>query len=73
MAIKRNHDSEPLYYFCTFYCYQWLPLIEQTNSYDAVYKRFDYLRKKRIEEVAYVIMPKTTCMYCSIFLQPVMR
>lgn len=57
MAIKRTHDDQALYYFCTFTCYQWLPLIEQTNSYAAVYKWFEYLRMKQIEVVAYVIMP----------------
>jgi putative transposase len=57
MAIKRTHDNEAQYYFCTFTCYQWLPLIEQTNSYAAVYKWFDYLRKKQVEVAAYVIMP----------------
>lgn len=57
MAIKRTHDSEAQYQFCSFTCYQWLPLFEQTNSYDAVYKWFEHLRCKQIEVVAYVIMP----------------
>lgn len=57
MAIKQAHDSEAPYYFCTFTCYKWLSLFEQTNSYDAVYKWFEYLRRKQIEVVAYVIMP----------------
>ncbi len=45
-------------YFCTFTCYQWLNLFEITNSYDLVYKWFDYLKEKKLAEVvAYVIMP----------------
>ena len=57
MAIKQAHDNQAPYYFCTFTCYKWLPLIAQTNSYDAVYKWFEYLRVKQMEVVAYVIMP----------------
>ena len=44
-------------YFCTFTCYEWIPLIEITNSYDQVYNWFNLLRKENIETVAYVIMP----------------
>ncbi len=44
-------------YFCTFTCYNWLPLIEKTKSYDQVYKWFDILKHTRAAVVAYVIMP----------------
>ena len=44
-------------YFCTFTCYEWLPLIETTNSYDLFYDWFNLLRMENIETVAYVIMP----------------
>ena len=44
-------------YFCTFTCYEWIPLIEITNSYDLAYNWFNLLRKENIETVAYVIMP----------------
>ena len=44
-------------YFCTFTCYKWLHLIELTNSYGSVYKWFNILRDKKIETIAYVIMP----------------
>ena len=30
----------------TFTCYNWLPLIEITNSYDLVYNWFDILKKQ---------------------------
>ena len=44
-------------YFCTFTCYNWLPLIESTKSYDQVYKWFDLLKETKAGVVAYVIMP----------------
>jgi REP element-mobilizing transposase RayT len=44
-------------YFITFTCYQWIPLIDKTNSYDLVYKWFDVLSSKDNTVVGYVIMP----------------
>jgi REP element-mobilizing transposase RayT len=44
-------------YFITFTCYRWLHLLELTNSYDAVYKWFDYLTQKGHSVTGYVIMP----------------
>jgi REP element-mobilizing transposase RayT len=43
--------------FITFTCHRWLPLIEITNSYDLVYKWFDYLKTKGHLVTGYVIMP----------------
>lgn len=43
--------------FITFTCYKWIPLIEITNSYDLVYKWFDYLKSKEHLVTGYVIMP----------------
>ncbi|MGI9544093.1 MAG: transposase [Cyclobacteriaceae bacterium] len=57
MATKFDHSDQYDLYFCTFTCYKWLPLFELTNGYDAVYKWFDYLKKKEIRVVAFVIMP----------------
>jgi len=44
-------------YFITFTCYKWFPLIEQTRSYDLVYKWFDYLKTQGHSITGYVIMP----------------
>jgi REP element-mobilizing transposase RayT len=44
-------------YFCTFTCHNWLPLIEDTKSYDIIYNWFDILREEKIDVVAFVIMP----------------
>jgi putative transposase len=58
MSVRQYHSSEPNLYFITFTCYNWLPLLQTTNSYDIVYKWFDYLKeKKKIKVTAYVIMP----------------
>jgi REP element-mobilizing transposase RayT len=57
MAIKRTHGNQALYQFCTFTCYKWLPLIEETDCYDSVYKWFAYLHFKQIGVTAFVIMP----------------
>ena len=44
-------------YFITFTCQHWLPLFELTNSYNSVYKWFDYLQAKGHNVKGYVIMP----------------
>ena len=44
-------------YYCTFTCYNWIPLIDKTNSYDIIYNWFSILAKDKIEVVAFVIMP----------------
>ena len=44
-------------YYCTFTCYDWLPLFEIVNGYELVYKWFDVLKKENHQTVAYVIMP----------------
>ncbi len=57
MPVKYQHSDIYCMYFCTFTCYNWLSLIEKTNSYDLVYKWFTLLRNDTVEVVAYVIMP----------------
>jgi REP element-mobilizing transposase RayT len=57
MPVRTNMPFNAGLYFITFTCYKWLALIEQTNSYDLVYKWFDYLKTQGHEIVGYVIMP----------------
>ena len=58
MPVRIPHEQEPnSIYFVTFTCYNWLPLFEITNSYDLIYKWFDYLYSKNIRVAGYVIMP----------------
>jgi len=57
MPIKQTTPCNDGIYFITFTCYKWMPLIELTNSYDLVYKWFDYLKTKGHYITGYVIMP----------------
>jgi len=57
MSVKYKHAGIYSMYFCTFTCFNWLPLIETTTSYDQVYKWFDILKHEKTGVVAYVIMP----------------
>ncbi len=44
-------------HFITFTCFDWVDLFEITNSYDLVYKWFDYLKAKHHLIIGFVIMP----------------
>jgi len=57
MSTKRQIPNNEGVYFITFTCFKWLPLFEKTNSYDLIYKWFDYLKSKGHYVVGYVIMP----------------
>lgn len=56
-AHKKEIPDPFCHYFITFTCYKWLNLIEITNSYDLVYKSFDYLKQQGHFITGYVIMP----------------
>ena len=57
MPVKRMITEPDGVYFITITCHQWLPLIDQTNGYDLVYKWFDHLKGKGHYINGYVIMP----------------
>ena len=58
MPVKYKHSNTYSIYFCTFTCYNWIPLFDITNSYETVYNWFTILKaEKNIETVGYVIMP----------------
>ncbi|MBA2501044.1 MAG: transposase [Chitinophagaceae bacterium] len=58
MPVRFQQDQQPdSIYFITFTCYKWLPLLHQTNTYDAVYKWFNSLCDNKIHVTVYVIMP----------------
>ena len=44
-------------FFITITCYKWIPLFQITNTYNAVYKWFDYLKEKGHYITGYVILP----------------
>jgi len=56
MSVHTKIDKEGIY-FITFTCYDWLPLIELSQGYDAVYNFFNVLSKQNHTVLAYVIMP----------------
>ncbi len=57
MTVRRKQHYDNGVYFITFTCYKWLHLFEATQSYDLIYKWFDYLKKSGSYIVGYVIMP----------------
>lgn len=57
MSVKYKHAGIYSLYFCTFTCFNWLPLIETTKSYNQIYNWFNILKKEKVSVVAYVIMP----------------
>ncbi len=57
MSVKFNHSDEYSMYFCSFTCFEWIPLFNITQSYDLVYKWFRILKDKNIVVLAFVIMP----------------
>lgn len=57
MSIKKKLEWKNVLYFCTFTCYDWIPLIDITGLYGFFYKWFDLLRTKEIKIIGYVIMP----------------
>jgi hypothetical protein len=38
MSLRTLHSGESSFFFCTFTCWDWLPLIAVADLYDAVYK-----------------------------------
>jgi len=57
MSVKYKHSDVYSLYFCTFTCFNWLPLIEATKSYDLVYNWFNILKQENTSTVAYAILP----------------
>ena len=49
MSTKRMIHETYGIFFITITCYKWIPLIQITNTYDAVYKWFNYLKEKGYE------------------------
>ena len=57
MPVRREIPESQGIYFITFTCARWLKLFQLTDSYDLVYKWFDYLLNKGHYIIAFVIMP----------------
>jgi len=56
MSVHTVVEKQSIY-FITFTCHQWLPLIEKSDGYSAVYTFFEVLRRKGHTVTGYVIMP----------------
>ena len=56
MSVHTKIDKEGIY-FITFTCHGWLPIIELSHGYNAVYNFFEVLAKQNHTVLAYVIMP----------------
>ena len=56
MSVHKPVSTSGMY-FITFTCYNWLHLLEISNSYDLVYKWFDVMASNGHTITGYVIMP----------------
>ena len=57
MATHVNHTEKETFYFITFTCYKWLPLIDKTSLYDYVKDWITQLSNRGIKLCGSVIMP----------------
>lgn len=57
MSVNKPILEKDGLYFITFTSQDWLPLFRLTNSYDVVYKWFDYLKNQGHFICGYVLMP----------------
>ena len=57
MATHVLHPEKEVFYFITFTCYRWLPLLESTKIYDYLTFWFKKLRESGFILNGFVIMP----------------
>ena len=57
MSVKKQITETDGIYFITITCYNWLHLFETTNSHNAVYDWFKYLKDNGHYITGFVIMP----------------
>ena len=57
MSTHRQHQENATFYFITFTCYKWLPLLEGTEIYDYLHFWFEKMEQKGCKLSGYVIMP----------------
>lgn len=68
MSVKLKITEPDGIYSITITCFKWIPLFSIADSYDAVYKWFQYLNLNIRYITGYVIMAQPfTCIDC--FLQ----
>jgi REP element-mobilizing transposase RayT len=57
MSVRTRQRTDGATFYCTFTCWQWLPLIERTNAYDHIYNWMHIARSKGFRIFGFVIMP----------------
>lgn len=57
MSVRKIIQETDGIFFITITCYNWIPLLQISNTNDAVYKWFNYLKEKGHFITGYVIMP----------------
>lgn len=57
MATHTIHEEKDCFYFVTFTCYKWLPLIERTQLYDYLSLWTTRLMERGVYISGYVFMP----------------
>ena len=57
MSVRTLQRMDGATFFCTFTCWQWLPLIERSNAYGHIYDWMHIARSKGVRILGYVIMP----------------
>ena len=57
MAVRTRQRTDGATFYCTFTCWQWLPLIERTGTYCHIYNWMHIARAKGFRIFGYVIMP----------------
>lgn len=64
MSTHKVHEQKDTFYFITFTCYEWLPLIEQASIYDYFSTWFSRIHDRGCLINGYVIMPNHLHMIC---------
>ena len=57
MAVRTRQRTDSTTFYCTFTCWQWLPLIERTSTHDHIYNWMHIAKAKGFSIFGYVIMP----------------
>ncbi|HQV39171.1 MAG: transposase [Flavobacteriales bacterium] len=57
MSVRTRQRTDGAIFYCTFTCWQWLPLIERTSTYDHIYSWMHIAKTKGFRIFGYVIMP----------------
>ncbi len=57
MSVRTRQRTDGATFYCTFTCWQWLPLIERTSAYDCIYSWRHIAKTKGFRIFGFVIMP----------------